>query len=139
MKKRKESVGNFLACVRKVTDLKISIDDFGNCCHMASSEPYFYDQSYANGKTQKTPIPVDEQAVSDLLSDRLLRKIWHFWQATESWALIVASLSEFHLSTSVFSLYIWVAVSTGISRDFRTLTSSDVQLLVLTLHNSSHT
>ena len=104
---------------------------------MASSEPYFYDQSYANGKTLKTPIPVDEQAVSDLLSDRLLRKIWHFWQATESWALIVASLSEFHLSTSVFSLYIWVAVSTGISRDFRTLTSSDVQLLVLTLHNSS--
>ena len=60
LKKRKESVGNFLACVRKVIDLKISIDNFGNCCHMASSEPYFYDQSYANGKT---PIPVDEQGM----------------------------------------------------------------------------
>ena len=30
---------------------------------MASSEPYFYDQSYANGKTLKTPIPVDEQGM----------------------------------------------------------------------------
>ena len=59
----------------------MSIDDFGNCWHMASSEPYFYDQSYANAKThpvgeqgmhvvdrefwvrepRATPIPVDEQ------------------------------------------------------------------------------
>ena len=60
MKTRKESVGNFLACVRKVTDLTIAIDDFGNCCH-TSSEPYFYDQSYANGKTLRLRIPVDEQ------------------------------------------------------------------------------
>ena len=61
LKRRKESVGNFLACVRKVTDLKISIDDFGGCCHTASSEPYFYDQSYVNGKTQKATIYIDDQ------------------------------------------------------------------------------
>ena len=46
------------------------------------------------------------------------------------------NISEFRLSTSAFSLYTckaWVgelAVSAGISRDFRILTSSDVQLLV---------
>ena len=50
LKKRKEVVGNFLASVRKVNAIQISVDDFGDCCHMASSEPYFYDQSYANGK-----------------------------------------------------------------------------------------
>ena len=48
LKKRKEVVGNFLASVRKVNVIQISLDDFGDCCHTASSEPYFYDQSYAN-------------------------------------------------------------------------------------------
>ena len=33
----------------------------GGCCHTASSEPYFYDQSYANSKTQKVTISIDDQ------------------------------------------------------------------------------
>ena len=42
----KLNVGEFLACIRKVNDLEFSADDFGDCCHTASSEPYFYAQSY---------------------------------------------------------------------------------------------
>ena len=63
LKKRKESVGHFLASVRKVNALQISVDDFGDCFHTASSEPYFYDQSYANGQTCKATISVDEQGM----------------------------------------------------------------------------
>ena len=46
LEKRKESVGHFLASVRKVNALQISVDNFGDCFHTALSEPYFYDQSY---------------------------------------------------------------------------------------------
>ena len=61
LEKRKESVGHFLASVRKVTALQIAVDDFGDCFHTASSEPYFYDQNYANGQTHKATISVDGQ------------------------------------------------------------------------------
>ena len=61
--KKEKSVGNFLASVRRVNALQISVDDFGEGFHTASSEPYFYDQSYAIGKTEKTLIPLDEQGV----------------------------------------------------------------------------
>ena len=63
LEKRKESVGHFLASVRKVNALQISVDDFGDCFHTASSELYFYDQSYANGQTRKATISVDEQGM----------------------------------------------------------------------------
>ena len=66
LQKRKESVGHFLASVRKVNTLQISVDDFGDCFHTASSassEPYFYDQSYANGQTRKATISIDEQGM----------------------------------------------------------------------------
>ena len=63
LQKRKESVGHFLASVRKVNALQISIDDFGNCFHTASSETYFYDQSYANDQTCKATISIDEQGM----------------------------------------------------------------------------
>ena len=32
--------------IRKVSDLQISVHDFGQSFHTASSEPYFYKQSY---------------------------------------------------------------------------------------------
>ena len=63
LQKIKESVANFLASVRRVNALQISVDDFGERFHTASSEQYFYDQSYAIGKTEKTLIPLDEQGV----------------------------------------------------------------------------
>ena len=63
LEKRKESVGHFLASVRKVNALQLSVDDFGDCFHTASLEPYFYDQSYANGQTRKATISVDEQGM----------------------------------------------------------------------------
>ena len=63
LQKRKESVGHFLASVLKVNALQISVDDFGDCFHTASSEPYFYDQSYANGQTRKATISVDEEGM----------------------------------------------------------------------------
>ena len=39
-------MGEFLSCIRSVNSLKMSGDHFGNCRHTASSEPFFYDQSY---------------------------------------------------------------------------------------------
>ena len=63
LEKRKESVGHFLASVHKVNAPQISVDHFGDCFHTASSEPYFYDQSYGNGQTHKATVSVDEQGM----------------------------------------------------------------------------
>ena len=60
LRERKAAVGEFLVAVRKVNNLHWSNDNFGDCCHTASSEPYFYDQSYAVCATRNTPIPVKE-------------------------------------------------------------------------------
>ena len=46
LKVRKHSVGELLVCIRAVNSLKISDDDFGASRHTASSELFFYDQSY---------------------------------------------------------------------------------------------
>ena len=58
LKLRKQYFGEFLACVRKVNDLEFPADDFGDCYHTASSEPYFYDQSYTCEK-HDSPIVID--------------------------------------------------------------------------------
>ena len=58
LKVRKQSVGELLACIRAVNSLKISDDDFGESRHTASSEPFFYDQSYCPVK-HTSPIVVD--------------------------------------------------------------------------------
>ena len=47
LKARKESVGELLGCIRSVNAMKVSVDDFGESRHIASSEPYFYDQCYS--------------------------------------------------------------------------------------------
>ena len=46
LKARKQSVGELLRCIRSVNALQMSCDDFGESRHTASSEPFFYDQSY---------------------------------------------------------------------------------------------
>ena len=51
-------MGELLSCIRSVTALKISTDDFGKSRHTASSEPFFYDQSYAIVR-HTSPIAVD--------------------------------------------------------------------------------
>ena len=51
-------MGEFLAFVHSVNVLTISVDDFGERYHTASSEPYFYDQSYTLVK-RDFPIPID--------------------------------------------------------------------------------
>ena len=58
LKARKQSVGESLSCIRSVTALKISTEDFGESCHTASSEPFFYDQSYEMVH-RTSPIAVD--------------------------------------------------------------------------------
>ena len=59
LRMRRVCAGEFLECVGKVNNLQFSFDDFGDCYHTASSEPYFYDESYALCKPQKA-IVVDE-------------------------------------------------------------------------------
>ena len=58
LKVRKQSVGELLSCIRSVTALKISTEDFGESRHTASSEPFFYDQSYEMVR-RTSPIAVD--------------------------------------------------------------------------------
>ena len=58
LKVRKQSVGDLLSCIRSVTALKISTENFGKSRHTASSEPFFYDQSYAMVR-HTSPIAVD--------------------------------------------------------------------------------
>ena len=60
LRERKATVSEFLAAVRKVNNLHWSNEDFGDFCHTALSEPYFYDQSYAACATPNTPIPVKQ-------------------------------------------------------------------------------
>ena len=40
-------MGELLGCIRSVNATKVSVDDFGESRHIASSEPYFYDQCYS--------------------------------------------------------------------------------------------
>ena len=51
-------MGGLLACIRAVNSLQIADDDFGESRHTASSEPFFYDQSYCTAK-HTSPIVVD--------------------------------------------------------------------------------
>ena len=56
----KQSAGYFLACVRSISNLQLSKDGFGEKYHTPSSEPYYYDQSYAQVE-RKAAIPVDSK------------------------------------------------------------------------------
>ena len=58
LKLRKQSVGELLGYIRAVNSLKMLDDDFGKSRHTASSEPFFYDQSYCPVK-HTSPIVVD--------------------------------------------------------------------------------
>ena len=57
---RKQSAGYFLACVRSISKLQLSKDGFGEKYHTPSSEPYYYNQSYAQAE-RKAAIPVDSK------------------------------------------------------------------------------
>ena len=59
LKARKECVGDFLSTIRSVNALHIP-SGFGEACHTAPTEPYFYDQSYAMVR-HRSPIPVDRE------------------------------------------------------------------------------
>ena len=58
LKYRKKIVREFLACVRSTNVLSMSTDNLGEHYHTASSEPYFYDQSYTL-VNHDFPIPID--------------------------------------------------------------------------------
>ena len=54
------SAGKFLATIREVNDVQVSQENFGVQYHIASSEPYFYDESYTPIK-RKNAIPVNDK------------------------------------------------------------------------------
>ena len=58
LKLRKQSAGDLLKCIRSVNVLTMTATDFGESCHTASSEPFFYNQSYRLVK-HTSPIVVD--------------------------------------------------------------------------------
>ena len=48
---RKEHAGSLLKIVRTVQSMQINgAEDFGEGCHTASTEPYFYDSAYERVK-----------------------------------------------------------------------------------------
>ena len=59
LKLRKQSAGELLKCIRSVNALTMTATDFGESHHTASSEPFFYDQSYRLVK-HTSPIVVDD-------------------------------------------------------------------------------
>ena len=59
LKTRKQSVSELLGCIRSVDTLKMSAGDFGESRHTASTEPFFYDQSYSIVK-HTSPIVLDD-------------------------------------------------------------------------------
>ena len=57
---RKEHAGSLLRITRTVQGIQICDEkDFGEGCHMASTEPYFYDAAYSPVK-RNYAIPIDE-------------------------------------------------------------------------------
>ena len=60
LKYRKKIVREFFTCVRSANVPSMSSDNLlGECYHTASSEPYFYDQSYTL-VNHDFPIPIDD-------------------------------------------------------------------------------
>ena len=57
---RKENTGIFIGCVKSISNLQLSKNGFGEKYHTPSSEPYYYDQSYAQIE-RKAAIPVDSK------------------------------------------------------------------------------
>ena len=46
LERRRKSAGELLRCVRSINCMKFPHDGFGDGCHTASSEPWFYDTAY---------------------------------------------------------------------------------------------
>ena len=68
------STGKFLATIRDVNDVQLYEEDFGEQYHMASSEPYFYDESYAPIK-RKNAIPVNDKGKC-VVAEEVGKKVW---------------------------------------------------------------
>ena len=58
-KKRRETAGLLLKCVRAVNNLHLSVNDLGEKFHTVASEPFFYDTAYTP-EIITGAIPVDE-------------------------------------------------------------------------------
>ena len=79
---RKEYAGSLLKTVKTVQSLQISgAEDFGEGCHTASTEPFFYDSAYKPVKRDYA-LPIDEcgkcvlatEIVADNKTSNCLRK-----------------------------------------------------------------
>ena len=68
----KQSAGELLRCIRSVNAIKMSASDFGESRHTASSEPFFYDQSYCRVK-HTSPIVVDDKGRCVIAEEEGLR------------------------------------------------------------------
>ena len=58
-KKRRETAGLLLKCVRAVNNIHLSVNDLGEKVHTVASEPFFYDTAYTP-QIITGAIPVDE-------------------------------------------------------------------------------
>ena len=60
LQQHQKSAGVLLASIRSVKSISLEkSEDFGDSCHSASTEPYFYEAAYQPVQ-RDTPIPVNE-------------------------------------------------------------------------------
>ena len=81
---RKMSIGTLFKAVRCIKSMCIKEQkDFGDGCHTASTEPYFYEAAYQLVK-RDTPIPVNEWGkcvvAREITSNNC--KQWHKWECS---------------------------------------------------------
>ena len=82
----KEHAGSLLKTVRTVQSMQISgADDFGEGCHTASTEPYFYDSAYNHVK-RGFALPVDEYGRCILNTEITIENKSHRKQHPMKWA-----------------------------------------------------
>ena len=100
----KPSAGYFLGCVRSISNLQLSKVGFGEKYHTPSSEPYYYDQRYAQVE-RKAAIPVNSKGICIVAGviERAASGEVQKWRCTaeckfldtEAWESIVALKSQF--------------------------------------------
>ena len=75
LQQRSNSAGTLLASIRSIKSLTLRGNgDFGEDCHSASTEPYFYEAAYQPVQ-RDTPIPVNEYGQC-ILAEKINSKKW---------------------------------------------------------------
>ena len=68
IKIRKEQAGDLIKCARSIDVIQIPEESTWERYHKATSEPYFYNQSYTQVK-RDTPIHIDPKGIHNIVEE----------------------------------------------------------------------